>query len=788
MIDPQQEKTEQTIASSCYHCGDALDETISHDEHTFCCQGCVTVYDILKENNLENYYQLNSSPGSKIHQPEHHFDFLQDEKLVASLLSFKNENYERINLSLPSIHCSSCIWLLENLPGILPGVKESQVNFVKKEANILYDCTEVALLDLVKFLNSIGYSPDLNNGTNQNRSDSYSRKLITKLAVAGFFFGNSMLISLPHYIDHSFHEFERFSRYFGLLNLLFALPVILYAASDYFKNALTGLKHRMLVIDVPISLGIITLFIRSAYEILTYSGPGYIDSLCGLVFFLLIGKWYQNKTYKALSFDRNYKSFFPIAVNLTNGTYVPIEQLAIGDRVIIRNEEVLSADCVIISGESQVDYSFVTGESDLTTKGVGDTIYAGGKHFGSCIEVEIIKEVSSSYLTNLWDRVGEKKESDLQTAIDRISGYFTLSILVIAAATAVYWLNVAPDETWNAVSSVLIVACPCALALAVPITYGQALRVYGKEGFFLKNSLIIEQLSRLKLLVFDKTGTITSSSAKNIKWIGPQLTAESITIIHSMCVNSIHPLSRAIVKHLNWSQTTIVNDFHEEKGSGISATVNGLPVFIGQVNTNDMPDDYESRVYVIIDHVTLGYFQLNTDLKKGILNTLKTLRESYIMHLISGDHRHSGRQLIPYFNQLLFKQRPSDKLTHIERYNDKPIAMIGDGLNDAGALSVATVGIAVVDDLHQFSPSCDAILKGDQLVKLPQFLRFSKTTVKIVYLAFIVSFLYNIVGLTFAVTGNLTPLIAAVLMPISSVSVVGLVTVLVSRTARSLKK
>ncbi len=774
--------------STCFHCGDNCEEIINHDSKEFCCHGCVTVYDILKDNNLETYYELNGAPGTKSNSSTHKFEYLENEEIVKGLLDFKNDNIEKITLKLPAIHCSSCIWLLENLTTIIPGVKQSRVNFIKKEAAVLYDSSVVSLQKLVNFLCSIGYEPDLKRKSKEKSTDSYSKSLIIKLAVAGFFFGNSMLISLPHYLDDSFLGLDMFSQYFGILNILFTLPVLLYSSADYFKSAYAGLKNKFLGIDVPISLGILTLFIRSTYEILSQTGAGYSDSLCGLVFFLLIGKWYQNKTYRALAFDRDYKSFFPIAVNKVDdkgSNYIPIEELKVGDQLLIRNQEVIPADCTIVEGISSVDYSFVTGESDPHRKSVGDLVYAGGRHFGSLVKVEIVKEVSSSYLTSLWNQSSMKNEkNNLQTAIDGISSYFTIAILLIAAVTAGYWAVIDPSKIWNTVTSVLIVACPCALALAVPFTYGHVLRVFGSKGFYLKNASIIEHLAKLKLLVFDKTGTITTSQSSNLKWVGPVLTESSKQLIKTACSNSMHPYSRMIATHYQDVDILTTESFDEEKGRGITAIINGLSVFVGAAPKGHEIDSEESVVFVEIEGEQLGYYVMKATLKSGILDSLTEMKPEYEMHLVSGDNNASYDQLSPYFHRLLFNQRPKDKLNHIQLTDEPNSAMIGDGLNDAGALTAANVGISVVEDLHQFSPACDAIIKGDQLVQFPDFLRFSKASLRIVYAAFILSFLYNFIGMSFAVLGFLTPLISAVLMPISSVTVVGFVTLAINFMAK----
>ena len=393
----------------CYHCGDSCpDNLISIDDKFFCCNGCKTVYEILNENQLCNYYNLDQTPGisPKINVVRK-FDYLNDETILNQLIDFKNENITAVTFNIPQMHCSSCIWLLENLFKINPSINQSKVDFLKKTLNLKFYNQKISLKEVVELLASLGYEPQiqLDNLDKKSNSNKLNRKLLIKIGIAGFCFGNIMLISFPEYLSINPSEVF-FRKFFGHLNLLLALPVFFYSASDYFLSAYKGLKKKIINIDFPISLGIAVLFFRSAYEVLTYTGAGYFDSLSGLVFFLLLGKLFQNKTYDALNFERDYKSYFPIAVTLKNGMEeksIPLSNLKVGDRILIRNNEIIPADSILFNGDGFIDYSFVTGESKPVEKVSGELIYAGGRQAGGLLELEVIKEVSQSYLTQLWN-------------------------------------------------------------------------------------------------------------------------------------------------------------------------------------------------------------------------------------------------------------------------------------------------------------------------------------------------------------------------------------------------
>ncbi len=766
--------------NTCFHCGDPISDRIVFEEKDFCCHGCVTVYDLLAKNGLDQYYDLNAAPGAKA--SDKRFEYLENPEIIRKLLDFENDTVARVTFFIPAIHCSSCIWLLENLSRLLPGVTQSRVFFVKKELSVTFRKEEISLQNLVVFLGKVGYAPEINLATKKQQEKKALSKQGLKIAVAGFCFGNSMLLSLPEYLDTQIQMDEGFRNYFGYINLLLALPVVFFSGFDYFRSAWGSLRKGFLNIDVPISLGILALFFRSLYEVFINAQAGYIDSLAGLIFFLLLGKWFQNKSYQALSFERDYKSFFPIAVKRISGSpaFVPLEEVRIGDELEIHNQEIFPVDGILVEGKSEVDYSFVTGESMKEAKLPGELIYAGGRHFGAPVRITVHKEVESSYLTSLWNQDSMKKESTSATTsiIKKIGISFTWIIFGVAFLAGLYWAFYDAGKVMEVVTAVLIVACPCASALSVPFTFGHTMRVLGRGQFYLKNSNVIEQMAQIKQLVFDKTGTLTTTLGKEITFTGRKLDEQDKTRIFTLVSNSLHPLSRQLAEHLGDYSRLSMSGFHEETGMGITGVVDGVDMRVGSasfIGAERKTDESGSLVFVKMGDENTGYFTIRSAYREGILDMISDLRPRMSLHLLSGDKDHEQTKLEPYFDRLNFNQKPADKLRYLGQLPEGTL-MIGDGLNDAGALKQATVGIAVADELHQFSPSCDAILKGEVLTKLPDFLMMTRFALRIVYAALALSFLYNIVGLYFAVTGQLTPLMSAILMPLSSVTVVAFIT------------
>lgn len=804
-----------TEVSTCYHCGETIrGEQIVHDGKLFCCSGCKVVYEILEQNNLCQYYSFEKSPGVQPNVVEtSRFDFLLDENVQKQLLNFSDGTFASVTLTVPSIHCSSCIWLLEHLYRLDAGITSSQVDFLKKQITIAFDKTKTSLKNIVILLASIGYEPELRFDTIGKKEESAAtRSLYYKIGIAGFCFGNSMLFSFPEYLGVDPSE-TTLREIFSYLNLLLGIPVFFYCSYDYFTSAIKGLRKGIINIDVPIAIGIVLLFGRSAYEILTRTGAGFIDSLCGLLFFLLLGRVFQSKTYDRLNFERNYKSYFPISVTTKkNGieTTIPISSLKRGDRIVIRNNEIIPADAILLRGNAAIDYSFVTGESTPIEKVLGEMIYAGGKQVGGIIELEVMKEVSQSYLTQLWNKFDavKKEQGELSELSNTVSKYFTYAVLALATAVGAYWLQYDVKTAINAFTGILIVACPCALAIAIPFTLGTTLRIFGRKHFYVKHTSVIESLAKINTIVFDKTGTITHLQKSSVEFVGynstqdnDALTADEKIAIYAVAKNSIHPLSKVLCDVLSESvspdassslneivgrEPYAVEQFTETVGKGISGVVNGHLIklgsgeFAGFGNANHHEVN-ESRVYLSIDNVPRGYFSITNVYRYGLETVIHRLRDKYEFAVLSGDNESEKvrlQKLFPRSTELRFNLTPVDKLDIVRYFRTlgKRVLMIGDGLNDAGALMQSNVGIAVTDNVAQFTPSSDAILAGDSFSLLPTFLRFSNISIGIVITSFVFAFLYNLVGLYFAVQGALSPIVAAILMPASSITIVVLTT------------
>ena len=761
---------------------------------------------LLNENNLCTYYDFDKNPGIKVKGKfsSERFAYLDDKGTIEKLIQFSSETQTNVTFSLPQMHCASCIFLLENLHRIDEGVIKSQANFQRKEVFVSFDPNKISLRKVVELLAFIGYEPHISlQDTGKKTNPVYNKRRIYQIGVAGFCFANIMMLSFPEYFSSGHIEQTGLKETFTWLIFGLSLPVLFFSASDFFISAWKGIRQKFLNIDAPIVLAILVAYGRSYYEIITGTGAGFLDSGTGIVFFMLVGRWFQDKTYDSLSFERNYQSYFPLGVTVLRNNIeknVPVTSLSKGDIVIIRNEEIIPADAILMSEIANVDYSFVSGENTPVEKRKGELIYAGGKQLGAAIELEIVSETSQSYITQLWNNdIFRHQKNVAKSFIHPWSRYFTLALFSIATGAVIFWWLHNPANILPALTAVLLVACPCSLLLTATFTFGNMLRIFGKSKLYLKNANVIETLSKIDTIVFDKTGTITYGHAAEVAYIGTPLTIKERGMVGNIARQSSHPLSKVIASHLATETDTVLEleSFKEYSGKGIEAAINNVPVrlgsaaFIGQHgNIHSGFEAIGSQVHLSINDIPMGRFNVTNHYRERLVPMINGLQKSgYHLHVLSGDNDTERSSLDDLFGKnatLKFYQTPQEKLDYIQQLqnNNHSVLMLGDGLNDAGALMQGDAGIAVSDNTARFIPACDAILDGAAVNKMDRLMAYAKSGKKIITAAFILSILYNIVGLSFAVSAKLSPMVAAILMPASSISIVLFVTLLSNLDAK----
>lgn len=745
------------------------------------------VYTLLNGHGLKDYYRYNDRPGINRRTPvrENKYAFLEEERIAARLIRFRSSTETHIQFYLPQIHCSSCLYLLENLRRLNAGILSCRVDFAARQVYIVFDPARITLCGVAELLATIGYEPFLSLEDLGGTRPGPVRTKVYQLGVAGFCFGNIMLLSFPEYLGLGQAE-APLRGLFRLVNLGLALPVVLFSAQPFFVSAWKSLRQRYLNIDAPIALAILVTFVRSAYEVLSATGSGYFDSLSGIVFFMLAGRMLQDRTYRQLSFERDYKAYFPIAVTVLHGEKPMIKtlpEIRYGDTLLIHPGELIPADAILTRGPGSIDYSFVTGESLPVPKETGEVLYAGGRQTGAAIEVLVIKEVAHSYLTQLWERQEFRQKETMEgrlSFVTLLSRYFTYIVLAVASSAGIYWQLHDPARVWGAVTAVLIIACPCALLLSSTFTNGNILRILARHRLYLRHAQVIERVAATTRIVFDKTGTLTVSGTSAPQYAGEPLRGEERKAITALAAQSTHPLSRALAVSPEAAGSCKVLGYSEVPGQGISAWVDGRLLRIGSepfVTGKPLPGQPGgSRVYVGFDGYLKGSFSFANHYREGIRQCARQLPSDIGLSVLSGDGDQERARLLELLGdgaELRFRCQPQDKSDHIRTLQEmgEKVMMIGDGLNDAAALRQANTGIALSEASGQFTPASDAILEAGKLSLLPAFIRLCRANRLIIELSFVISILYNVIGLYFAVQGQLSPLIAAVLMPASSLSI-----------------
>ena len=800
-------KSDQKV---CSHCGLEVPQSRkANKEVLFCCSGCEYVYQIIHGLGLERFYNLREergmSPASPVLSPFVHFDGPEFEELY---IKNADNGKRKLTFVVSGMYCAACVWLIESLPQVLEGVLGARVNFGNSRVSIVFDPSLATVPQIAQALDSLGYTPRpvLHNSV-ENEKRFSDRMFLARLAIAGVSAGNVMMIAVSLYQGFFSGIEEKYSLFFQWISLFVAAPAVFFSAAPFYRAALAGLRLRKLHIDLPISLGIVVGFFASVFNTVRGYGHVYYDSICMLIFLLLVGRWFQRKsiTQAFESTDLIYSLLPSLARKKSEKGIVEVfsGSLVAGDEVIVEEDELIAADGVVLEGSSPVDCSILTGESRPQTVSPGACVYAGSKNLGDSLAMRVTEGSQKSRLGSLLDFVeaNGSKKSNLVRISDQVSQYFVFVIIFLSAGTAAYaWSLGGFALSLERTLALLVISCPCALGLSAPLAYAAALRKAAHLGIFIRGEDVLERLAQVRRVYLDKTGTLTRGEMHVGKcavfgegeWCG---------VVSMLEEGSKHPIGKALKLFVDknfasdFSNFISSNDIHQVHGKGVWAVdQSGVIWRLGswswirnfvEGNLSSLHclydrliDDGLSPVVLIRDAELYVVFGVGDVLRDGSKLALEQIEKiGACAYLISGD----VPELVASFaKQLSFPPEraqgglsPEEKLSIVQQSESEYCtAMVGDGVNDAAALKAAGVGIGIGGGADACVQVADVFLGKSPAENLSRIFLGAHRTQQIVKRNIAFSLVYNLLGISAAIAGLVNPLFAAILMPVSSVSVV----------------
>lgn len=789
--------------ASCVHCGLPVPPAPpgSDGPPQFCCAGCRTVHALIRAHGLDRYYALRGEADrapAPARPSGRSYAELDDAAFQSSACRSEPHGLVSTSLYLEGVHCAACVWLVEKLPHLLPGVAEIRLDLPRSQVVVRWDPASVRLSEVARQLDSLGYPPHPCRGSRaQERERREDRVMLGRIGLAGAVAGNVMAIAFALYggaLNGMEPEFEGFFRW---ASLLIALPSVVWSGGVFFRGAWTALGLRALSMDLPISLGLLAGFVQGALNTVRGVGDVYFDSVTALIFLLLVGRYLQRRQQRrAADAAELLASLTPSTARLLEEggpREIPVEALVPGVRVEVRSGELIPADGIVVEGRSTLDASLLSGESRPLSVGAGDRVHAGTLNLSSRLEVLVESTGEASRVGRLLKLVDEhaRRRAPIVQLADRLSGGFVAAVLVLAALTLALWLRLDPSRAVDHAVALLIVTCPCALGLATPLALNAAIGQAARAGLLIKGGDVLEKLSRPGRMWLDKTGTLTVGRARLVRWTGDE---RARPLVAAAEAHSSHSLARALVAALGSAAPGPV-EVRETHGGGIQARVGirevivGSPDFVGRRVHGAVPaplgqalDGFTAEaltpVLVAVDGQVTAAAGLGDPLREDAAPLLRRVGAlGWRVGVLSGDHpavvAAAGRRLALDPERCRGGVAPEEKARVVAAGTaSEPVVMVGDGVNDAAALAAATVGIAVHGGAEAALAASDVFVARGGVASIAMLLEGSRRAMRVVRRNLVFSLLYNVVGVSLAIAGLLSPLVAAVLMPLSSLTVI----------------
>lgn len=782
-------------AAGCTHCGLPVPAALLHPdgEASFCCGGCATAYAIIHEGGLDRYYRLPERRAAAVAPSGRSFEEFDHPAFHALYVRIRPDGIAETELYLDGVHCASCVWLVERVPLMVPGVLRAELEVGRALAHITWDPGTSSLGRIARFLDSLGYRPHPFRAQRvEQLRRAEDRTALLRIGVAGALAGNVMMLAVALYGGWFGGMDPAFVRYFRWMSLFLTAPILLWPGRVFFQGALASLRTRRLHMDLPIAIALGAGFVRGAMNTVTDSGPIYFDGVATLVFLLLVGRFLQQRAQRAATDATSLlHGLTPSVARAVEGEAIrelPAEALLPDMTVEVRAGETFPADGVVVRGDSLVDLALLTGESRPVRVEEGSKAWAGTVNLGAALRVRVTQAGEESRVGRLVREVaaGAAHRARIVLMADRLAGWFVAVVLVLAALTWAYWHRVRPDTALDNAIALLIVTCPCALALATPLAVTVAIGRAARCGILIRGGDALEALARPGALYLDKTGTVTEGRFRLARWDGPAWVRPLVVGLER---HSSHPIAAGFLEAWPEAEVPVAAAVRQTLGGGIEGRVAGHAVAVGSpafVRGRIAPaaDDQReptvglSPVWVAVDGALVGVAAFGDPLRpEGPAVMTRLRRRGWSLHLLSGDAepvvRGAARALGVAGGAWRGAMSPEGKLAVIsDATRDGPVVMVGDGVNDAAAMARATVGIAMRGGAEASLAVADVYLSRPGLEPLDELMAGSARTLRVIRRNIVFSLAYNVVGAVLAMGGWINPLTAAILMPLSSLTVV----------------
>jgi P-type Cu2+ transporter len=789
---------------ACAHCGLPVPAGLvqSGVAHQFCCEGCRTAREIITGCGLDAFYALRAGSEtadqrSAVTLTSRRFAEFDDAAFRTLYVRPLPEGLATAEVCVPAAHCTACVWLLERLPRLVPGALEARLDLRRATVRLTWDETKTRLSAIAQAMATLGYTPYPARGAAARAAiRAEDRRHLVRLAIAGACAGNVMLLALALYAG-LFSEIDpAIGTFFRWLSMAISTVSVLGPGGVFFRSAWAALRTRTIQLDVPIAIGLAAGLVWGVVNTIRGTGEIYFDSLSVLVFALLAGRWIQHRQQRrtADSLELLF-SLTPTSARRVEGNdvcEVPIEALRQGDVVEVRAGDSFPGDGVIVQGRTSVDQSLLTGESRPIAVGEGECVYAGATNISGLIRMRIDAAGAATRLGKLMRLVEESatRRAPIVRFADRIAGWFVVGMLTLAGITFVAQLPRGLETALDHTVALLIVTCPCALGLATPLAMTAAIGRAARRGMLVKGGEAIERLANPGLIFLDKTGTLTEGRMALVEWCGDESVKPLVAALESA---STHPVARALVRDIPTTATLAPADIVATVGAGIEGVVAGRHIKVGSphfvtggfeapawfhATVADAVTQALTPVGVAVDGRPVAVAMLGDRLRPDAADAIAALKSAgWRIGMLSGDHETIaaciGRRLGLDPSLVRGSVSPEAKLAAVEAAaKEGPVVMVGDGVNDAAALAAATVGIAVKGGAETSLAAADVYLNTPGLMPIVELVGAARRTLHVIHLNLAASLFYNALAATLAITGVINPLIAAILMPLSSLTVV----------------